>query len=146
MASFSDVLSTCLVDDLSARRRNIIDWTRTKDVIAAEFNLDDQAMNISLVSHNNFQPRLRQRGFDGPLDLAVLVLDADSMFTDRVRAGLHRHRTRPDWPLMLIQETPSGRYRGLCLVLGPTNSTALKQRAESSIPGMQVVRYEAVWH
>jgi hypothetical protein len=146
MSSFGDVLSASIAEALATRRRNIIDWSRTKDVLGEQLDLDDQSMNISLVSHNNFHPRLRQKGFDGSLDLAVLVLELGTTFTDRVCEGLHNQRNRPDWPLLVITETPSGRFKGLRLILGPTNSSALKTRAEAGMPGLQVMRYESVWH
>ena len=146
MSSFGDVLSVSIAEALATRRRNIIDWTRTKDLLGDQLNLDDQSMNISLVSHNNFHPRLRQKGFDGSLDLAVLVLELGTTFTDRVCEGLHNQRNRPDWPLLVITETPSGRFKGQRLILGPTNSSSLRSRAEAGMPGIQVMRYESVWH
>ena len=90
MPPFSDVLTSCIAKAVLPRRSNIIDWAHVKDLLADELRFEDREINISLVSHNNFQPRLRQRGFDGELDLAVLILDIGSTFTDRVCEGLHR--------------------------------------------------------
>ena len=145
MPSFSEALSSCIAEAVRTRRSNIVDWTRSKRLLADEFRLDDSRMNVSLVSYNNFQPRLRQKGFDGELDLAVLILDVGSSFTDRVCEGLHRQRSRPDWPLLILHETPSGRYRGERLILGPTNSASLKERALTAWPSITVSRYESVW-
>lgn len=145
MPAFSDVLTSSILEALRTRRRNILDWARVKDLLAEELRLDDHEINVSLVSHNNFQPRLRQRGFDGDLDLAVLILDVGSSFTDRVCDGLHRQRSRPNWPLLILQETPSRRYVGDRLILGPTNSASLKERARVAWPGITVSSYESVW-
>ena len=145
MPNFSDVLTSCIAKAVLTRRRNIIDWTHAKDLLADELRLDDREINISLVSHNNFQPRLRQRGFDGDLDLAVLILDVGSTFTDRVCEGLHRQRSRPNWPLLILKELPSGRYKGERLILGPANSASLKKRAQVAWPGITVSSYESVW-
>jgi hypothetical protein len=145
MPSFSVVLTSCIAKAVLTRRRNIIDWTNVKDLLADELRFEDREINISLVSHNNFQPRLRQRGFDGDLDLAVLILDVGSTFTDRVCEGLHRQRSRPNWPLLILKEMPSGQYKGERLILGPTNSASLKKRAQVAWSGIAVSPYESVW-
>lgn len=145
MPAFSDVLTACIAEAIGTRRGNIMDWTRVKDLLADELGLDDREINISVITHNNFQPRLRQRGFDGELDLAVLILDADSAFTDRVCEGLHRQRSRPRWPLLVLHESPSGRFKGERLILGPTNSATLRDRARGAWPGITVSSYESVW-
>lgn len=145
MTAFRDVLTKSIAEALRNRRRNVIDWTATKVLLGSEFRLDPGKMNVSLISHNNFHPRLRQKGFDGELDLAVLVSDIGSTFTDRVCDGLHRQRSEPDWPLLVLQETSSGHFRGERFIMGPSESQALRRRVEASWPGIRVSTYRSVW-
>lgn len=146
MAAFRDVLASCIGETLRNRRGNSIDWTQAKHLLGKELSLDEQRMNISLISHNNFHPRIRQRGFDAPLDLAVLISDVSSSFTDRVCDGLHRQRSRPDWPLLVLQETATGCYAGRKFVMGPTASPDLRRRVEACWPMIPVATYQSVWH
>jgi len=102
MPAFSELLTSCISEAIRTRRGNSLNWTHVKDLLADQLRLDDSDITISLISHNNYQPRLRQVGFDGEHNLAVLILDVDSNFTDRVCDGLHRYRTRPQWPLLVL--------------------------------------------
>ena len=83
MTAFPDVLTVCIAEAIRTRRGNSLKWTPTRDLLADELRLDDRDIAISLITHNNYQPRLRQVGFDGDRDLAVLILDVASKFTDR---------------------------------------------------------------
>jgi len=145
MTAFPDALTACTAEAIRTRRGNSLKWTHTRDLLADELRLDDRDIAISLITHNNYRPRLRQVGFDGDRDLAVLVLDVASKFTDRVCEGLHRYRSLPQWPLLILHETPSGRYKGERLILGPTNSATLRDRARVAWPGITVSSYESVW-